>query len=94
MILESVKYDRRAHQTLESCGFKKGGALGQAAFVYGRRWYHFHFDILRSEYLNMRMELLKRTLGDRLYEYLEKVLHNGMILAELFTEGHKWRNLG
>jgi len=68
----SVEYNHRAHKALEACGFKKGGAMRQAAFVNGRKWDGFHFDILRDEYLNMRMDLLKQTLGDKLEEYSKK----------------------
>ncbi len=68
----SVEYNRRAHKALEVCGFKKGGAVRQAAFVNGRKWDGFHFDILRDEYQEIRMALLKQTLGDKLEEYLKK----------------------
>jgi len=68
----SVEYNHRAHKALETCGFKKGGAMRQAAFVNGRKWDGFHFDILRDEYLSIRMDLLKQTLGDKLEEYSEK----------------------
>lgn len=68
----SVEYNHRAHKALEACGFKKGGAMRQAAFVNGRRWDGFHFDILRDEYLNMRMDLLKQTLGDKSEKYFGK----------------------
>jgi len=68
----SVEYNPRAHKALEACGFKKSGKTRQSAFVNGRKWDRFHFDILRDEYLEMRMDLLKRTLGDKLEEYLEK----------------------
>jgi len=68
----SVEYNHRAHKALEACGFKKGGVMRQAAFVNGRRWDGFHFDILRDEYLKIRTDLLKQTLGDKLEEYSEK----------------------
>ncbi len=68
----SVEYNKRAHKTLEACGFKKMGIVRQAAFVNGRRWDGFHFDILRQEYLDLRMDLLKQTLGDKLEEYLRR----------------------
>jgi RimJ/RimL family protein N-acetyltransferase len=68
----SVEYNHRAHNALEACGFKKGGVVRQAAFVNGRKWNGFHFDILRDEYLEIRMGLLKQTLGDKLEEYLKK----------------------
>jgi hypothetical protein len=40
--------------------------------VSGRKWGSFHFDILKEEYLNIRMDLLKRILGEKLENYLEK----------------------
>jgi RimJ/RimL family protein N-acetyltransferase len=68
----SVEYNPRAHKALESCGFKKTGVMRQSAFVNGRRWDRYYFDILRDEYLPIRMELLKKTLGDKLDEYMKK----------------------
>jgi RimJ/RimL family protein N-acetyltransferase len=72
----SVEYNRRAHNALEACGFKKGGAVRQTVFVNGRKWDSYHFDILRDEYLNIRLDLLKQTLGDKAEEYINK---NGKI---------------
>jgi len=60
----SVEYNTRAHRALESCGFKKGGVVRNTAFVSGKKWGSFHFDILREEYMNIRMNLLKNVLGD------------------------------
>jgi len=68
----SVEYNTRAHRALESCGFKKGGVVRNTAFVSGKKWGSFHFDILREEYMNIRMNLLKNVLGDRVDDYLEK----------------------
>jgi RimJ/RimL family protein N-acetyltransferase len=68
----SVEYNRRAHSALETCGFKKVGIVRQVAFVNGRKWDGFCFDILREEYLEIRMDLLKKTLGNKLQEYLKK----------------------
>jgi RimJ/RimL family protein N-acetyltransferase len=68
----SVEYNRRAHKSLEACGFTRSGVMRQSAFVNGRKWDRYHFDILRDEYLKMRMGLLKQTLGDRLEEYLKR----------------------
>jgi RimJ/RimL family protein N-acetyltransferase len=68
----SVEYNVRAHKSLESCGFKKVGVVRQATFVNGRKWDGFHFDILREEYLQRRMDLLKETLEDKLEEYLRR----------------------
>ena len=66
----SVEYNRRAHKALETCGFKKGGVVRQVAFVNGRKWDGFHFDILREEYLDIRMKLLKQTLEKKMNKYL------------------------
>jgi diamine N-acetyltransferase len=68
----SVEYNHRAHRVLESCGFKKGGTMRYAAFVNGRKWNGFHFDILRDEYLSLRNDLLKQTLGNRLEDYVKR----------------------
>jgi RimJ/RimL family protein N-acetyltransferase len=68
----SVEYNTRAHRALEACGFKKGGILRNTVFVAGRKWGSFHFDILREEYLDLRMNLLKKTLGDSVQDYLKK----------------------
>ena len=68
----SVEYNQRAHKALEMCGFKKGGVVRQAAFVNGRKWDGYHFDILREEYLNIRADLLKQSLGDKSEEYAKK----------------------
>jgi RimJ/RimL family protein N-acetyltransferase len=68
----SVEYNRRAHRTLEACGFKKGGSVRQTVFVNGRKWDSYHFDILRDEYLNIRIDLLKQTLGNKADEYIGK----------------------
>jgi RimJ/RimL family protein N-acetyltransferase len=68
----SVEYNRRAHKTLEACGFKKCGAIRNAVFVAGKKWAMFYFDILREEYMDLRMNLLKKTLGDSVQDYLKK----------------------
>lgn len=68
----SVEYNHRAHKALETCGFRKAGVVRQAAFVNGRKWDGFHFDILRDEYFSVRMKLLKQTLGKRMNNYIEK----------------------
>jgi RimJ/RimL family protein N-acetyltransferase len=68
----SVEYNHRAHKVLEDCGFKKGGVMRQAAFVNGRKWDGLHFDILRNEYLEIRDDLLKKTLKNKLEAYNEK----------------------
>jgi hypothetical protein len=68
----SVDYNDRAHRALEACGFKKSSMSRQSAFVSGRRWDRFHFDILRDEYLSIQMGLSKHVLRDRLEGYLEK----------------------
>jgi len=68
----STEYNKRAHKTLEACGFKKGGEMRQVSFANGRKWDSFHFDILKEEYLTIRIDLLKQTLGDKLEEYQKK----------------------
>lgn len=66
----SVEYNGRAHKTLMSCGFKRSGTHRQVHYVNGQKWDHFYFDVLREEYLSMRIGLLKRTLGDKADQYL------------------------
>lgn len=68
----SIEYNKRAHKVLEACGFKKGGIMRNTAYVAGKKWGSFHFDILREEYMNTRMDLLKRILGEKVGTYLEK----------------------
>ncbi|NWG11644.1 GNAT family N-acetyltransferase [Candidatus Bathyarchaeota archaeon] len=68
----SVEYNVRAHKVLEACGLRKVGVARQSAFVNGRKWDRVRFDILREEYLKIRMELLKKTLNDKLGTYIEK----------------------
>jgi len=68
----SVEYNTRAHRVLEFCGFKKGGVMRNTVYVAGRKWSSFHFDVLREEYMNMRMGLLKKMLGEKTDIYLEK----------------------
>jgi RimJ/RimL family protein N-acetyltransferase len=68
----SVEYNTRAHRALEACGFKKGGVVRNTVLVAGRKWGSFHFDILRDEYMDIRMNLLKKALGDSVQEYLRR----------------------
>jgi len=68
----SVEYNTRAHKTLETCGFKKGGVMRQTVLVNGKKWNSYHFDILREEYTNIREGLLGKTLGEKLDKYLKK----------------------
>ena len=67
----SVEYNIRAHRVLEFCGFKKGGVIRDTVYVAGKKWSSFHFDMLREEYLNIRMNLLKKTLGEKVDAYLD-----------------------
>jgi RimJ/RimL family protein N-acetyltransferase len=67
----SVEYNERAHKTLKWCGFRQSRVARRAHFVDGRTWGHFYFDLLRGEYLERRMKLLRQTLGDGLTQYLE-----------------------
>jgi len=69
----SVEYNTRAHRALESCGFRKGGVVRNTVFVAGKKWGSFHFDILQEEYMNVRMSLLKKVLGDGLEDYLKRM---------------------
>ena len=68
----SIEYNTRAHNVLEFCGFKKGGVMRNTVYVAGRRWSSFHFDILREEYMNIRMSLLKKILGEKVDAYLKR----------------------
>jgi len=68
----SVEYNTRAHKTLETCGFKKGGVMRQTVLVNGKKWDSYHFDMLREEYTNIRQGLLGKTLGEKLDKYLKK----------------------
>jgi len=72
----SVEYNRRAHMSLEACGFKKGGSVRQTVFVNGRKWDSYYYDILKEEYLKLRQELLEQTLGDKTESYLGKLRHD------------------
>jgi hypothetical protein len=47
---------------------KKGGAVRQTVFVNGRKWDSYYFDILRDEYLDIRLDLLKQTPKDKAEE--------------------------
>jgi diamine N-acetyltransferase len=68
----SVEYNRRSHKALEAVGFKRTGVFRQCVFVNGRKWDDYAFDLLREEYLEQRMALLKRILGDKIEEYVKK----------------------
>jgi len=68
----SVEYNTRAHKTLETCGFKRGGVMRQTVLVNGKKWNSYHFDMLREEYTNIRQGLLGKTLGEKLDKYLKK----------------------
>lgn len=68
----SVEYNTRAHRVLEFCGFKKGGVIRNTVYVAGKKWSSFHFDMLREEYMNIRMNLLKKMLGEKVKAYLER----------------------
>lgn len=68
----SVEYNTRAHNVLEFCGFKKGGVVRNTVYVAGKKWSSFHFDILREEYMNIRMDLLKKMLGEKVDAYLTR----------------------
>jgi len=42
------------------------------SLVNGEKWNSLRFDILREEYLNIQENLLRKTLGEKLDEYLKK----------------------
>jgi RimJ/RimL family protein N-acetyltransferase len=65
-------FNQRAHKVLESCGFRKAGPMREVAFVNGRKWDGYYFDMLRNEYLNMRESLLQQTLGAKLEDYMKR----------------------
>ncbi|AGB04656.1 acetyltransferase, ribosomal protein N-acetylase [Aciduliprofundum sp. MAR08-339] len=67
----SIEYNKRAHRVLESCGFKLYGKSRKAAFVLGRKWDWYCFDILREEYMEEREKLIMKVLGDEGKEYLK-----------------------
>jgi len=56
----SVEYNSRSHKVLEACGFKKTGVFRQCVFVNGWKWDDYAFDLLSEEYLEQRMDLLRR----------------------------------
>ena len=66
-----VEYNKRAHKTLKWCGFTQSGSLRRIHFVNSHLWDHLYFDLLRKEYLERRMELLRGTLKEDLKQYLE-----------------------
>lgn len=72
----SVAYNIRAHKVLQECGFKHSGTSRQAHYVNGKVWDNYHFDILREKYMRIRMDLLKRILGHKLKEYLNRYATN------------------
>lgn len=68
----SVEFNKRAHNVLEFSGFKKGGVSRNTVYVAGKKWSSFYFDILREEYMNIRMDLLRKMLGEKVETYLKK----------------------
>ncbi|MCK4320099.1 hypothetical protein KAW11_00645 [Candidatus Bathyarchaeota archaeon] len=46
--------------------------MRNTSLVNGEKWNSLRFDILREEYLNIRENLLRKTLGEKLDEYLIK----------------------
>jgi RimJ/RimL family protein N-acetyltransferase len=68
----SIEYNKRAHKVLEFCGFKKGGAVRNTVYMAGKKWSSFHFDIMREEYISIRMDLLKKMLGEKVDAYVQK----------------------
>ena len=68
----SIEYNKRAHHVLEECGFKRVGVHRKSAFVLGKRWDWYFFDMLKEEYLKIREDLIRRFLGEGAEEYLKK----------------------
>ncbi len=68
----SIEYNKRAHRVLEECGFRRVGVHRKSAYVLGRRWDWYIFDILREEYLEIREELIRKFLGSEAEEYLKR----------------------
>ncbi|NPA74531.1 MAG: GNAT family N-acetyltransferase [Euryarchaeota archaeon] len=66
----SIEYNKRAHKVLETCGFRRGGVHRKGAYVMGRTWNWYFFDILREEYMPAREKLIKSILGHQADEYL------------------------
>ena len=46
--------------------------MRQAVLVNGKKWDSYHYDMLREEYMNIREDMLRKTLGEKLDEYLKK----------------------
>jgi RimJ/RimL family protein N-acetyltransferase len=67
----TVEFNVRAQKTLTACGFRMSGRCREIHYVNGRKWDHFYFDMLREEYLSMRIELLRQTLKDKMEQYLD-----------------------
>ena len=68
----SVEYNVRAHKALEFCGFRKGGVIRDTVYVAGKKWNSFFFDLLRGEYMKIRMELLGKILEEKVGTYLAR----------------------
>ena len=68
----SIEYNKRAHKVLEACGFKQCGRERSSAFVLGKKWDWYCFDILREEYVSIRDSLLKNYLGDAYTNYIKR----------------------
>ncbi len=69
----SLEYNRRAHRVLEECGFKFVGRHRKSAYVLGKRWDWYFFDILKEEYLKQREEKIRKILGDFAEDYLSRI---------------------
>ncbi len=69
----SIEYNKRAHKVLEDCGFKKNGVMRKGAYVMGKKWDWYFFDILKEEYMEIRDSLIERILKDKKEEYLKNL---------------------
>lgn len=68
----SASFNKRAQSVLEEVGFKNTGRARKSGYLFGKRIDWLMFDLLRSEYMDRREEILDNILGDRKKEYLNK----------------------
>ncbi len=69
----SIEYNKRAHKVLEDCGFKRCAILRKTAYVMGKKWDWYCFDILREEYEEIRENLIRKYLSENASDYLKKL---------------------
>ncbi len=68
----SLEFNKRAHRVLESCGFKMVGRKRKAAYVLGKKWDWYCFDILKEEYMDQREKIIRKILGEHAEDYLAR----------------------